>query len=244
MEHGQSIHDPAVDRKGQWVSSRLLGAIPGLSHGFTLRSAGDFAEAAVTHRLLLGTGASRLRLLRQVHGTRVISPEEKENVPEADAWAGVPAPGVLLAVQTADCLPVLLCHPPSGRLGLAHAGWRGATGGIALSTVKAMGVPAEELVAALGPSIGPCCYEVGVEVAAAAGTGSPHVRTMGGGKYRFDLQGYVRSQLRATGMSEQNIERLPYCTGCRTDLFFSYRKEGTTGRLCAFLGWQVRDRDN
>ena len=237
MEHGRSIHDQGAAGNGLWVSSSLLDTVPGLCHGFTLRAAGDFAEEAAQCALLRRTATSRLRLLRQVHGSRVASPEGDGARPEADGWAGAVARGILLGIRTADCLPVLLCHPASGRLGLAHAGWRGATAGIASRTVKAMGVPAEEILAALGPSIGPCCYEVGPDVVAAAGSAAPHLCPAGGGKHRFDLPGFVHSQLRVAGVPERNIDQIHLCTGCRTDLLFSYRKEGTTGRLCAFMGW-------
>jgi len=183
-----------------------------------------------------------LRLLNQVHGVRVVSPTDDSDAPEADAWAGRPEPGVLLGIKTADCLPVAFCHPASGRVGLAHAGWRGATAGVAARTLKAMGVPAEESLVALGPCIRSCCYEVGEDVVTAAGRGSPHVEATGNGKYRFDLQGFVRSQLLAEGVDPRNIDAIPHCTGCRTDLFFSFRKEGPTGRLCAFLGWEAEGR--
>lgn len=237
MEHGVRIHDPEGTKEGRWLSSALLERVPQLCHGFTLRSFGDVVAPEVTDGLLRATGAARLRLLRQVHGVRVASSESPDDLPEADAWAGAPPEGVLLGIKTADCLPVLLCHPASGCLALAHAGWRGATAGIALQAVKAMAVPAEEVLAALGPSIGPCCYEVGLDVATAAGTDSTHLQSIGEGKFRFDLQGFVRSQLLAGGVLPSHIDRIPLCTSCHPDLFFSFRRDGSTGRLCAFLGW-------
>jgi hypothetical protein len=220
------------------VLSPGLSRVPGLLHGFTVRTWGDFAGADPARRLLARTGARDLRLLRQVHGTTVVGADDATELPEGDAWAGRPPAGVLLGVCTADCLPVLLCHPPSGVLGVAHAGWRGAVAGIAEATLKAMGVPAEETVATLGPAIGPCCYEVGEDVATAAG--SARVTAKGGGKFWFDLPGYVGDRLAEAGVAPRNIERLGLCTGCRADLFYSYRREGRTGRLCAFMGWRAR----
>lgn len=158
--------------------------------------------------------------------------------PEGDAWAGCSEPGVLLGVCTADCLPVLFCHPPSRTLGLAHAGWRGATAAIAVGTLKAMAVPADQVFVSLGPAIGPCCYEVGEDVAAAAGLDSPHLRPGGPGKFWFDLPGFVRSQLLDAGVLEARIDRVDLCTACHPDRLFSYRREGRTGRLCGFLGWR------
>ncbi|MBI5017798.1 MAG: polyphenol oxidase family protein [Deltaproteobacteria bacterium] len=221
-----------------FASSELLGRVPGLLHGFTLRAAGDFAHPEDRVRLEEElAGARRLRLLRQVHGVAVAGPDDPEAEPEGDAWAGRPPPGVLLGVRTADCLPVLFCHPASRTLGLAHAGWRGAVGGIAAATLKAMGVRADEVLVALGPSIGPCCYEVGADVAEAVGCDSPSLRPEGSRKFRFDLPGFVADQLLAVGVAASNLEHVNLCTACRPDLLFSYRREGRTGRLCAFLGW-------
>jgi YfiH family protein len=231
---GTSPHDA----EGGRASSPLLSRVPELLHGFTVRAAGDFAQAEPRRRLVEALGVTRLRLLRQVHGVDVVSPDDPAAEPEGDAWAGRPDPGVLLGVCTADCLPVLLCHPPSRAVGLAHAGWRGATAGIAADTLKTMAVPADEVLVALGPAIGPCCYEVGADVAAAAGAGSPHLLPTGTGKFRFDLPGFVRSQLLAAGVRSANLDRVDLCTQCRADLLFSYRREGRTGRLCAFLGWR------
>lgn len=214
--------------------------MPGLCHGFSLRAAGSFADPEAARRLTAEVGASRLRLLKQVHGVAVASPDDPAAEPEADAWAGRPPAGVLLGVCTADCLPVLLCHPPSRTVGLAHAGWRGAVAGIVPAVLKAMGVRAEEVWAVLGPSIGPCCYEVGLDVAEAAGPGSAALAPLGGGKFRFDLPGYVRGQLLDAGVPAGRMDRVDLCTGCRTDLLFSYRREGRTGRLCGFLGWLDR----
>jgi YfiH family protein len=185
------------------------------------------------------TGAERLLLLRQVHGVRVVFPGDGEERPEADGWAGCPEEGVLLGVLTADCLPALLCHPPSRTVGLAHAGWRGAAAGVASAALKAMGVAAEEVVAALGPSIHSCCYQVGEEVAAAVGRASPHLSRWPDqpGRYRLDLPGLVRGQLVEAGMKPSAIEVLPLCTACRADLFYSHRRDRSRGRMCGFLGW-------
>lgn len=221
------------------MESGLLARVPGLIHGFTTRAAGDFATDEAPRGLLAETGETQLRLLRQVHGVRVARVERSTLRPAADAWAGVPVPGVLLGILTADCLPVLLCHPPTRTLALAHAGWRGATAGVALAALKAMDVPAEEVKAALGPAIGPCCYQVGEDVAAAAARGSSRLAPWPNapGRHRLDLPGLVRDDLVAAGLQPQAVEVLPLCTACRADLFYSYRRDGVTGRLCAFLGW-------
>jgi YfiH family protein len=229
----------ALFENAMWVTTALLGSVPGLAHGFSLRAAGDFARERAERSLLERAGAQRLRLLRQVHGARVARPDDPAPRPEADGWAGESTPGEFLGILTADCLPVLLCHPPSRILGLAHAGWRGVVRGIVTETLKAMEVPAEEVKVALGPSIGPCCYQVGEDVARAVGHGSPHVSAWErqAGKYRLDLGGLVRYQLAAAGVFAENVESLSVCTACRSDLFFSHRREGRTGRMISVLGW-------
>lgn len=220
-------------------------------HGFTTRRAGDFSGAEAARGLLDATGAGALRLLRQVHGVRVeravavFGDGEPGGAdpwslrPQADAWAGDPGPGVLLGVLTADCVPVLLCHPASRTLALAHAGWRGAVAGVTQAALEAMGVPAAEILAALGPAIGPCCYQVGEEVADAAGRDASRVSAWPGapGRYRLDLPGLVRDRLVTAGLPPQAVEVLPYCTACRADLFYSHRRRADPGRMCAYLGW-------
>jgi YfiH family protein len=179
----------ALSENGAWMTTALLGSVPGLVHGFSLRAAGDFARERAERLLLERAGAQRLRLLRQVHGARVVRPDDPAPRPEADGWAGEPAAEQFLGILTADCVPALLCHPPSRILGLAHAGWRGVVRGIVTETLKAMGVPAEEVKIALGPSIGPCCYQVGEDVVRAVGHDSRHVSAWQrqAGKYRLDL---------------------------------------------------------
>ncbi len=213
----------------------MLAAVPGLAHGFTLRAAGDFS-AGPPPDWPAAAGACRLRLLRQVHGAAVAGARDPRPEPEADAWAGRPPPGTLLGIRTADCLAVLLCHPPSGTVGLAHAGWRGAAAGVVDRTVSAMGCPPRELVAALGPAIGPCCYPVGPEVAGALGRG-PHVTRDRGGRFRVDLAGYVENRLLDLGAPADRIERVGGCTACDPDRYFSHRARQDRGRLCAFIGW-------
>ncbi len=238
MDHDGSIAPGTSHGNRPWLVSPLLAAVPGLLHGFGTRPAGDFAEPGAAERLRASFRARRLLLLRQVHGTSVAAPTGSDERPEADAWAGVPDRGVLLGILTADCLPVLLCHPPSGTLGAAHAGWRGAVAGVAEATLKALGAPAEEIHVALGPCIGPCCYQVGPDVADAVG-GTTRLTGWPGraDRFRFDLRGFVRDRLLAHGLSPDRIEESPLCTSCRPDLFFSFRRDGSTGRLCSFVGW-------
>ena len=239
----RSEHDPLKHVESDlWLESPLLRAIPRLVHGFTVRAAGDMGSDGTRRVVLDRVGATRLRLLKQVHSGKVSRADDPAERPEADGWVGRTAPGVLLGILTADCLPVLLCHPRSCDLALVHAGWRGAASQIVRTALKAMSAPADEVVSVLGPCIGPCCYEVGEDVARAVGGDSPHLGPWREkpDKYAFDIPGLVRSQLEDEGVSSANIHTISLCTSCRPDLFFSYRREGRTGRMAAFLGWANR----
>ncbi|GAB4259490.1 MAG: hypothetical protein Kow0092_07740 [Deferrisomatales bacterium] len=228
--------------RASWLQAPLLAAVPDLVHGFTGRDAGDAAAPGFGDRLAAAAGAGRTRFLHQVHGARVARPEAPPERPEADGWAGAPPRGTLLGILTADCLPVLLCHPPSGSLGAVHGGWRGLAAGVIPNTLKALGAPADEIRAVLGPHIGPCCYQVDAPVRDAFGA-------LPGGfapwdavpdRYRLDLAAVARAQLLAAGVRPEHLQAVGGCTACEPDRYFSYRREGTTGRMCAFIGWGAR----
>ena len=184
--------------------------------------------------------------LRQVHGTRVvrIDAADASRVPiEADA-AVTDAAGVACAVQVADCLPVLFAAPGGRAVGAAHAGWRGLAGGVVectLDRVAALaGCAANEVAVWLGPCIGPRRFEVGDDVLGAfgvdpAGDASPHFvpRRRADGRWRWlcDLPGLARERLAAAG-----AVRFDGGHGCTVEdrsAFFSYRRDGVTGRHVA-----------
>lgn len=141
-----------------------------------------------------------------------------------------------LLMTFADCLPILAYDPVQHRLGVAHAGWRGTVDGVALSLVHALrvaGSEAADLLVGLGPAIGPCCYEVGENVAARARAwpaGDRWLRPGRRGRPHFDLAAANEAILRRAGVRQ--IERAGHCTACRVDLFFSHRGEPPlTGRF-------------
>jgi YfiH family protein len=148
-----------------------------------------------------------------------------------------------LAVFTADCVGLVVADPDAPALGVAHAGWRGTVRGIAGRLVAALvetaGARPERLHAAIGPSIGPCCYEVDEPVvgplrAAFPGAWERWARPAGPerpGRWWLDLWTANFEQLVAAGVRAEAIRSPGLCTGCRRDLFFSYRKEGLAGRL-------------
>jgi hypothetical protein len=178
-------------------------------------------------------------------------------------------PGLLLSVQTADCIPILLADPKQQALAAIHAGWRGTLQRIAMKAVGRMrmefGTQPENVVAAIGPGIGPCCYEVGPEVARefdsqfgdaalwfdekfeqlAADeepnplpwlTMAPPGHPLPPPRTHLDLHAANRAILFAAGLRPKNIFACGLCTGCQRDLFFSYRKAEKTGRLLSSIG--------
>ncbi|TAL17486.1 laccase domain-containing protein [bacterium] len=216
----------------------VLAGFSGLVHGFTTRSFGDFKAPGIPETLARGEKMNRLRLLRQVHGVRLVSPFDEEKKPSADGWTGVPPAGILLGVKTADCLSVLLYDETSGITAAVHAGWRSAVAGICAIAVREMereSARPSSIVAALGPSIGPCCFEVGPEVALAGAKRPECFRAGEAGKFFFDLPGYCAGELSEAGLSPGNISTLGLCTRCEEKLFFSHRR-GDAGRMCSYIG--------
>jgi YfiH family protein len=157
--------------------------------------------------------------------------------------------GILLASFYADCVPLYFLDPASGAIGLAHAGWKGTVGRIAEEMVKAFGhhyqSKPEQLLVAIGPSIGGCCYEVDERIMEQVRTSAKHWESSAtasqNGKYMLDLRRLNTEILVEAGVGGGQILSAEWCTSCRTDLFFSHRKEagtaGKTGRMASFIGW-------
>lgn len=184
----------------------------------------------------------------QTHGNRVRVVEAADRgagrrtretaFPDTDAMI-TREPGILLAAFFADCVPLFFVDPVRRAVGIAHAGWRGTALDIAGRTVRAMaeafGTNPGDLRAAIGPSIGPCCYEV--DDAVVGQIGADAARRTAGGRFMLDLKEANRQFMIKAGLAPNHIEVSGYCTRCRTDLFFSHRGEGgTTGRMAAFIG--------
>ena len=184
--------------------------------------------------------ATRLSYLKQVHGAAVIQATAGGLAGNADAIVTM-TPGLPIAVFSADCVPLLLYDPEGRRLAAAHAGWRGTVQSVARATVEALmaaGGRSERFLAALGPSIGPCCYEVDKPVIAQldqafAGRWGTWVKAAGPGKWMLDLWKANEAQIKEAGLTEAQIDNPRLCTACRTDLFFSYRRRRGQGRLVA-----------
>jgi len=175
--------------------------------------------------------------LHQVHGADVVrATEDSADSPAADAsWTD--HPGIACTILAADCLPVLFCDRNGTRVAAAHGGWRGLANGILDRTVDAMGVAPAELIAWLGPAIGPDAFEVGPEVRTAFVERWPETtaafRAGQGDRWFCDIWSVARIQLRELGVTE--IHGGGDCTFADEDRFFSFRRDGTTGRMASLV---------
>jgi hypothetical protein len=201
---------------------------------------GDRPEAVRANRLLLREAAhlpAEPLWLEQVHGIDVARHDSDVPTPRADAAVAF-APWQVCAVMTADCLPVVFADGAGTRVGVAHAGWRGLLGGVLQATVAALEAPPSTLHAWLGPAIGPAAFEVGTEVreqylARLPGCEScfrPNDRA----RWVADIYGLARLQLARLGLA--GIHGGGWCTHDDAGRFFSYRRDGVTGRM-ATLAW-------
>lgn len=199
--------------------------------------AGDDPQAVAVNRARLNALLPQSpRWLRQVHGSFVVEADALSGEPEADA-AIARRPGTVCAVLVADCIPVLLADRSGAMIGIAHAGWRGLARGVIENTVRTMAGAGRDLIAYLGPGIGPAAFEVGNDVREAflardAGTAAgfkPHAE----GKWLADLFLLARQCLQRAGVRE--IHGGGLCTYSDTRRFFSYRRERTTGRMAALI---------
>lgn len=207
---------------------------------------GDDSTTVDRNRRLLAAAlpeGTSVQWLSQVHGTTVVQASPAGACPEADACYSHQA-GIACAVLTADCLPVLFCSMAGDRVAAAHAGWRGLLGGVLEATVAALAGAPGQLMAWLGPAIGPAAFEVGPEVreaflaradsAVAAQTAkcfTPNPARQG--HYFADLYTLARLRLRAAGLTR--IYGGGHCTCSDAARFFSYRRDGQTGRMASLI---------
>ena len=178
-----------------------------------------------------------IRTVKQIHSRIVLDAATVSPSDTGDALISGRA-GVAVGVKTADCVPLLLVDPDHHVVAAVHAGWRGSAENIAAATVAELAqrweTRAENLRAAIGPSIGGCCYEVGAEVARRFGSWQPELEGVEV-PVRLDLRAVNESQLRAAGV--RNIWKSAECTFCVPRRFYSYRRErDTAGRMVSFVG--------
>ncbi len=233
---------PAPARVRALVTTRAGGASRGEFASFNLAAhVGDDPKALIENRRRLRALLPAEPLwLDQVHGNLCVSAAEAARGTAADACVAH-APGQVCAVLTADCLPLLFCDRIGSAVGVAHAGWRGLAAGVIESAVAAMDRPADTLLAWLGPAIGPRNFEVGDEVraafvsldAAAAAAFVPH----GNGKWLCSLYQLARQRLAAAGV--RAVTGGAYCTFDEPDRFYSFRRDGRTGRMATLIWLQA-----
>lgn len=254
--------------KESWGSALRSAAVQEIAdHFFTTRQLwlrgdseeADWARTAST----VGVPPNRLLRLTQVHGRTAVAVRRGEAsslAPFASALAGDASadgwpqadilltddPSVALAVQVADCVPLLIADPRTGAVGAVHAGWRGTVAGAARAAVEELGrefgAEARDLVVAVGPSIGACCYEVGADVAGAfeaahqGGESGRWFSKHADGRLQLDLWAANRDQLLASGVPAAQIHECGLCTASHPEWFASYRRDGPgTGRIAAVI---------
>lgn len=204
--------------------------------------AGDEPDAVQRNRSLLTEQANLPAgpcWLRQVHGVAV----ERFDAPgndEREADASVTsAPGTVLAILTADCMPVLFCADDGSEVGAAHAGWRGLAGGVLENTLAAMRTSPRNVQAWLGPAAGPQRYEIGEEVFEAFVSRDPAAASAftatRPGHWQVDLYALAQRRLTAAGVPAANIHGGGLCTISEPDRFFSHRRDQRTGRMASLI---------
>ena len=211
-------------------------------------------EVGTPRKGITGTASSSWTLsVKQVHGTEALVVDR--TVTSTDRFVGgwdalvTDQPGVMVAVRTADCVPVLIHDPKQHVVAAVHAGWRGAVAGIVPKTLALLesrfGSRLEHIRISIGPSAGVCCYEVDEPVLDHLCQGFPDwdkvVRTRGNGKANLDLKTLVKEQAQALGAAPKFITTVNLCTICHEDLFFSYRRERkVNGTMVSAIGLPVR----
>lgn len=250
-----------------WLKVSQWERYDGLLHGFMGRrggnSVGPYAGLNVSYRVgddnqvvsrnvcdvkqAVGIHDGKIVTMRQVHGDQIIEVKDK-TLKEADESDGMVTPetGIHLGVLTADCVPILLIAPRRKIVAAVHAGWRGTLAGIAARAIQQFkdgyGVSPGDVEAALGPSIGACCYEVKADVTGPlrekwGRIAGANIQTKGGKSF-VDLRQLNRAILDSAGVPSKQLFEIGPCTCCAPDEFFSYRREKkATGRQISFIGW-------
>lgn len=280
FEYLQSAKGPSLFLLSEWNArhERLTAGFTGRDGGVSAAPwaslnmglhVGDLDESVIANRRLLADAVDwpyeAWTCAEQVHGNRVFQVTEADRgkgrasltdvLKDCDAII-TNVPDVLLASFYADCVPLYFFDPEHDAIALAHAGWKGTVQQIAEETIQAMvnnyGSEPQAILAAIGPSIGGCCYEVDgpvinqvqqllAELGFQCESAESMLKQSANGKANLDLKEINRQIMIKAGILPIHIELTEYCTGCRRDLFFSHRKEGgLTGRMASWIG--IRER--
>lgn len=247
----------------KYASSHILDTLDFVRHGFLSRVGGiseppfsslnfdtrngddikNVEHNKTTAGRLFGFDASRVLTINQSHGNDVLIIDKPvkdiSGLSKTSADAIITNQyGIAIGILTADCVPIMVVDPVKKIIGIVHAGWRGTAKRIVQKTIETMvkhfGSGKKEILAAIGPSIGQCCYKVDEVVAKEFGDNE--FINKEDDCWRLDLKKANLSQLMDSGILEKNISIEDFCTSCRNDLFFSYRKDGKiTGRQLNFI---------
>jgi YfiH family protein len=198
------------------LTSSVLGQLSWVEHGFGTRESNPDQTA--------------MARVNQIHSAEVRLANAVGNVGEGDALV-TRQPGLAISIRTADCFPILLADPVTRSVAAVHAGWRGTAASVVLSSLSRMkdefGTSPHDVYAAIGPGIGPCCYEVGLDVAQRFGKGEAG---------RLDLAAENRAQLIDAGLRPDRIDAIAGCTFCNPAQFFSWRRDhDRAGRMISFI---------
>lgn len=247
------------------LSSCLLEGTPGIAHGFSTRvggvsappfdalnlsfNRGDEADRVAENFrrfcTAIGTDHTRQAANKQIHTDVVRRVTAEGLLPRSEPYAAdglvTDVPGICLTVFTADCVPVLLCDPHRRCVAAIHSGWRSTALCIAQRGVESMinhyGCRPEHIRAAIGPSIGPCCFETDRDVPDAMPRwAAPHITPLGNERFRVDLKAIIRRTLERSGVLPEHIDVSDHCTACRPDLYWSHRILGPArGSMAAMI---------
>ncbi|MFB3903281.1 MAG: peptidoglycan editing factor PgeF [Acidobacteriota bacterium] len=230
-----------------------LEEVSGLLHAFTTRatdhlvkdapSATEVASGKSLFLATLGIRPEQIVQLKQIHSDRVVKIDDSYSanqgaVPERADGIQLARAGFFAVIKTADCAPIIAVHPKSRSVCALHAGWRGTRDRITRKALTRFlaetGADPTELLVAIGPSIRKCCYEVGMEVLQQFADAEHDMDRIASGRW-LDIVDANRAQVEDLGVDCFLDSGM--CTACRTDLFYSYRREGKTGRLWALAGF-------
>jgi YfiH family protein len=211
---------------GQIYRSEALQQFPWLDHGFG------------TRRSVAWPPTANIATLRQIHSNRVVIAKSAGDLGEGDALISN-VPGLMLAIRTADCVPILVADPKHRAVAAIHAGWRGTARQILMETTRTMaeefGTCVQDLVIAVGPAIGACCYEVGPEVARQFAEFFPELADLDH-TANVDLAEANLRQLRRNGGTVGQLDTSGLCTHCLADRFHSYRRDReAAGRMVSAI---------
>jgi len=231
---------PVAERIGAVITTRSGGVSSSPFDGLNLADhVGDDMAVVARNRAQLTAAlgiTSEPLWLNQVHGCQVVEVGSDNPGCTADA-ATANFPGQVCAVLTADCLPLLLCNRDGTRVAAIHAGWRGLAGGVIEATLERFSEPGTDLLAWLGPAIGPEKFEVGDEVRdlflASNAADAASFRPLRSGKWLADIYQLARNRLQMANLGF--VGGGDYCTVSDPERFFSYRRDGVTGRIASLI---------